>query len=177
MRCATHPSTETYLRCGRCGTPICPRCLVMTPVGARCRSCSQLRKLPTFVVGPREYALALLAGLGVALAAAIVDSFIGGLPFISLLFAPAVGYLAGEAISRSVNRKRGRGLRVIAGASVVFADVAAPITTLVLRIGPSSVSLRLVARLSLATLVGSIANPLILILLIVGIWIAVNRIG
>src|SRR3990170_1837286 len=33
--CARHPDTETGLLCGRCETPICPRCVVMTDVGAR----------------------------------------------------------------------------------------------------------------------------------------------
>ena len=41
FKCARHPSVETTLRCGRCETPICPRCLVHTPVGARCPDCGQ----------------------------------------------------------------------------------------------------------------------------------------
>jgi len=52
MQCATHPNVETELTCGRCGTPICPRCLVMTPVGARCRDCAQLRRIPTYEIKP-----------------------------------------------------------------------------------------------------------------------------
>ena len=46
--CATHPSVQTALRCGRCDTPICPKCLVMTPVGARCRACARLKKAKVF---------------------------------------------------------------------------------------------------------------------------------
>ena len=46
LHCAAHPQVETYLRCGRCETPICPRCLIQTPVGSRCRDCAQIRKLP-----------------------------------------------------------------------------------------------------------------------------------
>ncbi|MDA0256830.1 MAG: rhomboid family intramembrane serine protease, partial [Chloroflexi bacterium] len=34
--CERHPETETELRCQRCDTPICPRCMVQTPVGFRC---------------------------------------------------------------------------------------------------------------------------------------------
>jgi len=41
MRCAYHPNTETDLTCGRCDTPICPRCLIHTEVGIRCPKCSQ----------------------------------------------------------------------------------------------------------------------------------------
>lgn len=38
--CARHPKTETLLRCGRCGTPICPRCMVQSGVGIRCPDCA-----------------------------------------------------------------------------------------------------------------------------------------
>lgn len=40
MRCARHPSVETELSCSRCGTPLCPRCLVQTEVGQRCPTCA-----------------------------------------------------------------------------------------------------------------------------------------
>ena len=65
MQCATHPSVETELACSRCGKPICPRCLVITPVGARCRECARLRRLPTYRLGT----VFILRGLGAALAA------------------------------------------------------------------------------------------------------------
>lgn len=38
--CARHPQTETGLRCGRCDTPICPRCMVHSSVGIRCPECA-----------------------------------------------------------------------------------------------------------------------------------------
>jgi hypothetical protein len=38
--CARHPNTETMLRCGRCDTPICPRCMVHSGVGIRCPDCA-----------------------------------------------------------------------------------------------------------------------------------------
>ncbi len=39
--CAKHTKTITRLRCGRCETPICPRCTVHTPAGMRCRACAK----------------------------------------------------------------------------------------------------------------------------------------
>ena len=42
--CARHPKTETLLRCGRCETPICPRCQIPTPVGMRCRTCARVKR-------------------------------------------------------------------------------------------------------------------------------------
>ncbi len=37
--CTRHPQVETGLRCGRCQTPICPRCMIYTAVGLRCPDC------------------------------------------------------------------------------------------------------------------------------------------
>jgi hypothetical protein len=41
--CAKHPKVVTRLRCGRCETPICPRCTVFSPAGTRCKACSRHR--------------------------------------------------------------------------------------------------------------------------------------
>jgi Domain of unknown function (DUF4352) len=40
MYCAKHPNVETVVSCGRCGTPVCPKCMVHAEVGVRCRQCS-----------------------------------------------------------------------------------------------------------------------------------------
>ena len=39
--CARHTKAVTRLRCGRCESPICPKCTVYTPAGTRCRPCSK----------------------------------------------------------------------------------------------------------------------------------------
>ena len=119
MRCATHPEVETGLRCGRCGRLICPKCLVQTPVGARCADCAKLKRLPTYAISPRQYLIASGAGLGVAIITGFAWAFIPLGGYFSLLIALGVGYVIGEVISRSVNRKRGRGLQAIGGASMV----------------------------------------------------------
>lgn len=121
MRCALHPEVETGLRCGKCGQPICPRCLVHTPVGARCRSCAQLRRLPIYQVSFPYYLRAVGAGLGVALLGGGAWALLRVMaPFFYLYFilALGMGYATGELISRAVNRKRGLGLQVIAGAAM-----------------------------------------------------------
>lgn len=124
MQCATHPKVETELRCGKCDRPICPRCLVYTPVGGRCRSCAQLRPLPLFQVSPLQYAKAAGAAVGIG---AVLGAVWGAVPtvplgnLLSLLLAGGVGYLVGEGVSWAVNRKRGRGLQVIAGLGFIWA--------------------------------------------------------
>ncbi len=123
MRCATHPEVETNLRCGKCGKPICPKCLVQTPVGARCLDCAKLYRLPTYRVSSKYYLIAAGTGLGMAIVCGAVWGVIDWLiPFFSfnLLLAPAAGYAIGEVISLSVNRKRGTGLAVVAGIAVVI---------------------------------------------------------
>lgn len=122
MKCAAHPDVETNLRCGKCGRPICPRCLVQTPVGTRCSDCARLRRLPTFEVSLRQYLIASGVGLGVAVAAGIAWAMFYNLfsyLVFYLLLAAAAGYAIGELISLSVNRKRGPVLQAIAASSMV----------------------------------------------------------
>jgi hypothetical protein len=123
LRCATHPNVETNLRCGKCGKPICPKCLVQTPVGARCRECARLNRPPTFRVSGGYY----LKAAGMALVLAVVVGLVWGaietfLPFyfFSLIVAMGVGWVIGEVVSRAVNRKRSTGLAVIGGVAVVL---------------------------------------------------------
>jgi hypothetical protein len=122
MQCARHPNVETELTCGRCETPICPRCAVFTDVGARCPACAPARKLPQFEIGPlylvRGAAAALAAGAGLG----AVWGLLGGLFFFALLLVGAlVGYLIAEAVSAATNRKSGTPLQVVATGGVVAA--------------------------------------------------------
>ena len=41
--CTRHQKEITRVRCGRCETPICPRCMVYSPAGVRCRDCARNR--------------------------------------------------------------------------------------------------------------------------------------
>lgn len=124
VRCARHPDVETSLRCGRCGTPICPRCLVQTPVGARCPACARLYKLPTFRVSTSYYARAAGTALGMAAVTGIIWGVINGFIgffYLNLVLAAGVGYAIGEVVSLAVNRKRGRWLAVVGGIGVALA--------------------------------------------------------
>ena len=160
-RCATHPDVETGLRCGKCGKPICPRCLVQTPVGARCRDCARLYRLPTYRVSARHYLKAVGAGLGLAVVLGVAWGVVGFfLPFfLSLFLAAGAGYVIGDLVSRVTNRKRGPWLAVIAGAAVVVSYLV-------------SVAVHggfpLIPFDMLSLLYGLVA-------LVVGVWVAVSR--
>lgn len=124
LRCATHPDTPTNLRCGKCGKPICPKCLVQTPVGARCRDCARLYKLPTYRLSPAYYLRAIGTALGMAAVLGLVWGFVAGLLnflYLNLILAAGIGYAIGEVTSLAVNRKRGIWLAVIGSIAVVIA--------------------------------------------------------
>jgi hypothetical protein len=93
-------------------------------VGARCRECVRVIRLPTYDI-PFLY---LLRGAGAALAAGgalgvvwflILPYGLGILGLFSLLLAFGLGYGVGEAVSWATNRKRGPALQVIAVGGVI----------------------------------------------------------
>ena len=107
MKCATHPEVETNLRCAKCGKPICPKCMVQTPVGARCPDCAGLYKVPTYQVSAKYYLRAIGAGLGMAVACGVLWWVVTNLLpflFLNLLLAPAFGYTIAEVSTRRLNR-------------------------------------------------------------------------
>ena len=122
MQCAAHPSVETELACGKCETPICPKCLHYTPVGVRCRSCANLKRLPQYDLS----VVYMARGLGAAL---VVGAFAGAIwgvipfGFLGLLIGLGAGYVIGESVSIATNRKVGTRVQVIASVGVVLAFV------------------------------------------------------
>jgi hypothetical protein len=95
--------------------------MVQTPVGARCRECARLYRLPTYRINAVYY---LRAG-GVALVMAVVTGLVWGVInsftsffYLNLLLGAGAGYAIGEVVSLSVNRKRGRWLAVLVGLAV-----------------------------------------------------------
>lgn len=129
MKCATHPDVETSLRCVKCDKPTCPRCMVQTPVGARCRECARLYKLPTYRVSVIHYLRAAGAAIGMAGICGVLWGFLDNIiPFfyiVNILIGGAVGYACGEVIGLAVNRKRGTGLAIVAGFSVLLSYLIA----------------------------------------------------
>jgi hypothetical protein len=114
LRCARHPNTETVLRCGRCETPICPRCQIQTPVGARCPTCAQVKRF-SLLLKPRELARAIGYGVGAAALGTLAFTLVPLLGILGpLIWFALVGFGVGDAVSRGANRKRARELAPIA---------------------------------------------------------------
>jgi hypothetical protein len=151
-QCLRHPSKETNLYCNKCGDPICPRCMVQTPVGARCPKCAKLNRVPTYQVSGKYYLRAAGAALGLAIITGLLWGFVPFVGFFNFIIGGAVGYGIGEGISLATNRKSGTILAVIGGSAVVIAYI-----------------------ISAFTFFGLIFSPFDIIAVIVGIVVAVAR--
>lgn len=169
VTCAAHPDVETALRCSKCDKPICPRCLVQTPVGARCRECAQLRRLPTFDLRPALFLRAV--GIGV-LAAIVVGGIWGSLPFagfLGLFLGAIAGYLIGEVVSRGANRRRSVYLKVVAALCVVLAYAVSEVGGLLVMSGSPGLILPLLVRTF-------VVSPMAWLIVALGAFIATTRI-
>lgn len=83
-----------------------------------------MRRLPVFEVSPLYYARAVLAGVGLAIGLGVLWVFLRAyVPFGFVLIPLGIGFVIGEGISLAVNRKRGRGLQVVAGCCVLASFV------------------------------------------------------
>lgn len=130
-KCKQHPQVETNLYCSKCGDPICPRCLVQTPVGARCRSCARLSRVPTYRVPGKYYLRAIGAALGLAIVCGLLWGLIRAFVpffFLNIIIGGAIGYGIGEGVSFSVNRKSGTGLAIIGSLAVVLSYLFSVLT-------------------------------------------------
>ena len=127
--CVRDLEVETRLRCNKCGSLICYKCLVQTVVGSRCPECARARPVPTFVIDLSGYvkSVAFAAVMSTALGGlwGLLFSHLVGIPFLPLLTIIGIGYVTGEGISFVVNRKRGRYLHYIAALSMAMSYLVA----------------------------------------------------
>lgn len=122
--CLRHPEIETALRCSRCETPICPKCLIHTPVGARCRDCARLSKSPVYTLSGAHLLRAGIASLIGGVAMGLVWTLIL-LPFTVTFFSIFIGAGLGYAFTRvlevATGRKRGPVIVAFASAGIMIA--------------------------------------------------------
>lgn len=168
--CPRHPSTQTNLRCGRCGQLICPRCMVNSPVGARCPDCARIGRPTIMDAGASDLGRATVAALGVGLLGGIAVALIVRL-LVEIPFPPFLGQLVvaiimlgsgvpvGESIRRAANRSMDNRVRMLAGLAVFILYVTAVLISNVLG-AAAGATLNLFAYIGLA----------------MGIWTAMNRV-
>ena len=126
--CYWHPDLETGLSCSYCQRPICPNCMVQAHVGSRCKECGKSAPMPTYELKPSHYLKSAATAIGLTLLGSISRWSLSQLLLLvfplaisffltSILIIP-FGFISGDLISRSVNRKRGPLLAFIAGPAV-----------------------------------------------------------
>ena len=106
MYCVNHPNVETYLRCNKCGQPICARCAVLTPVGYRCKDCVRAQQR-TFYAGfrPAYYLVAAVVALPLAL---VAGWLIPSLGWYAIVLGPLAGVGIAEVVRWAIRGRRGQ---------------------------------------------------------------------
>ena len=106
MHCANHPNVETYLRCNKCGKPICSKCAVRTPVGYRCRECVNAQQRVFYAdFRPTDYVVAAVVSLPLAL---VAGWLIPNLSWYVIILGPLVGGGIAEVAHWAIRRRRGQ---------------------------------------------------------------------
>lgn len=115
--CHWHRGVETEVSCPECGRYMCPKDMVATPVGYKCRDCARPLKGQRAYVKPRQLVLAVLAAFGVALVGGLALGAAGlGFFYVALLYGVAVAYAA----RRASGGHRGPLIAAIAGAAAAL---------------------------------------------------------
>lgn len=140
--CVNHPQTETLLRCNKCGNPVCIKCVVRTPVGYRCKSCLNVQQAGYYTALSTDYALTTLVGTVVSIIGGAIGAALGGIWLIALFYGPFAGGIIAEAIRRTIQKRRGKYLWLVACATVIVGGfigagitIAMPMFTLGFSIG------------------------------------------
>jgi hypothetical protein len=126
VECPRDPGVETALRCSRCETPICPRCLVQSPVGARCKDCARVMKNPLYQLSGGQLARAVGAAvvggvvMGIIWLVVLLPLGAFGL-FFSIFLGVGLSWVFTKAMDWSTRRKRGPVVISLAVAGMLIA--------------------------------------------------------
>lgn len=120
-RCSYHPNVETDLTCTECGKPICPKEMVLTPVGYKCPEHARPQRSQYTYIKPKQAVFAVLAAAGAGLGGAAVLAAIG---FGGLFGGIIWGMLTAEAVRRASGGHRGGIVAGIAASGVGLGWVA-----------------------------------------------------
>jgi hypothetical protein len=133
MYCVNHPGAETYLRCNKCGQPICAKCAVQTPVGYRCKNCINTQQ-QVFYTGfrPIYYLVAAVVALPLSFVAGIV---IPMLSWFAIFLGPVAGGGIAELVRLAIRRRRGKYVWLIVCGSIIVGALPALLLPLLALVG------------------------------------------
>ena len=135
MFCANHPDVETYLRCNKCGKPICLKCAELTEVGYRCKECIREQQNVFYNALTTDNWIAFAVAAGITLVAWPIVAFLLRITgFFGWIIAALVGSGAGAALAQiirnSVGRRRGRYIRHFTLAGIIVGLVLSGFITM-----------------------------------------------
>ncbi|MFB0546855.1 MAG: hypothetical protein ACETWB_08085 [Anaerolineae bacterium] len=125
LYCVNHPNVETRLRCNRCGSPICPKCAVRTPVGFRCPQCIKSQQALFYSASTWDYPLAAVVSLPLSVGAGLIMNQLGW--FFALFLGPLVGGLIAEVVRWATGRRRGRWIWLVVSVCIVIGALLSPL--------------------------------------------------
>ena len=108
--CSRCAGVETALRCSRCESPICPNCLIQSPVGARCSSCAQVRKAPMYTLNRNQIVTGLLTAISGGVVMGYLWTWIGLLTggiFFTIILGVGLGYAITKLMDFATGQRRG----------------------------------------------------------------------
>ena len=122
--CANHPDRETLVHCSSCGKPICPDCMVYSPVGVKCRQCAKLPRSALVTLRGRRLAVTIAAAVGAGTVIGFAYYFLLGLVnffFLAFFVAAGMGYVVAEGVLRASRYYRGKETAWIAVGGTLWA--------------------------------------------------------
>ena len=160
--CDVHSSVKTSLRCARCSKLICPKCMVSSPVGYRCGSCSIGVNKAVLSISATEVfkaiSISVIGAIGCGVSLLFLIDFLprslaltNVTGHIILILLAIFSYSLGGLISLTVNKKRGKILKLIGGLGVLIMFVVTVLGS------------------------GMVVGIGLLLSLVLGIWLAVFR--
>ncbi len=115
---------ETALRCSRCESPICPRCLVQSPVGARCKDCARVLRSPIYKLNSSQMVRGILAAVVGGVIMGLIWYFVL-LPFsygfLSIFVGAGLAWVFTKLMNFATGLKRGPTVVALASAGIVIA--------------------------------------------------------
>jgi len=129
-RCSYHPDVETELTCTECGKPICPKEMILTPVGYKCPEHARPKRSQYTFVKPKQLAMAIGAGVVVGVGGAFIVSAITG-GFFGYIIGLLWGSVTSEAVRRASGGHRGGTVGTVAAVSIGVGSLLAGVSIIV----------------------------------------------
>jgi len=122
--CVNHPQTETYLRCNKCGKPVCMKCVQRTPVGYRCKECLGEQRAGYYTATSLDHVLAATIGVILGAVGGFIMLLIGGFWLLAIFAGPLAGGVISEIIRRAISKRRGRYIALTACIAIAAGGLA-----------------------------------------------------